>query len=1199
VEVETQAISAGEAVESSLLDLVDELRHAGFEIGVNEILRGQELLVALAAEGLLPCELETLRNYLAALFCSTPVEQQTFHAHFTGWLSRHAAVGALLVKDWGQEEGTEQPANLGGVLNKLDNRISPLCLLAATGVSLLIVIVGVTAGALFFTTPVQKVIAGHVVDEDGAPVSGAVVKFAGGTARTDAAGDFNLAYGTRPGTDDLVISHDDFEAWHKDFPTHDRAPANAGSAIVLTRRASPADAVDGGVYSSPTFKDEDRANFEKAVSKVNAFSRTSQIVEPLTGWRRLYYHYYDWARALVTALPLLFSGLWCAWVWYRRRLILKQREAGGHHDIDNIIVRGVREEVFPSECLARISHKYRAHASVPARELESTATVHRTARSAGLFTPVYGLRQVRPEYLVLIDRADFKDHQAAYFDAMLTRLAAEGVYVNRYFFDGDPRLCFGPQADAPPLSLAELASKHAEDRVLVFSDGGGFMSDLSGRPKVMVEMFESWAQKALLTPQTPPHWGYRERSLAERGFTVLHAGEDGLGTFIEAIQTGEKEANSPRTTWEPPYPPVLVGRPARWLERRAPDKVEEDVLIAQLRYFLGEAGFYWLAACAVYPAPRWDVTLFLGYHLRRQGERLLRQRATLLKLARLPWFRHGHMPAWLRARLLDELAVEQQHTVRDILQELLLSHLEHPKDGVPLEFALDAKKLSPRRRQRLLRALYGSLDEQSPLYDYIFLTFMSGRKPNRMEMELPDAVSRSIARNRMRPLRAFTIGAVFALFGWLQMSVLRPQVNYISLVPTFTLSRQASDKNALPPSARSELPLSTYYDNLRRYRAQTLETLLKGASLGDSRISLDALDAETVDAYALRPVVYSLWLEDMLRREAPEVDLAAVRINSLPIADGEDWRGELLYLEPVPTGPVEISVIAPVVRSGTGAGTGYGPGRGYNIGGGGPGGGGGIGYATPTPTPTSVEFDTYSTEGRVVMSLAATTQAVKGSTSDNSFIVEPYNVQDLSLSQLGVSDASTISAFKFALVRHEPQLRDSINSLDITPTDTVKGVVLKVNTALRTDEPYDEARAALPLVYILYDEVNKSVAQAAERDLRAAGYTVQSYVAYKLDRPQGIITFRPKDTPARSITYFDDSASGAARNIQSLVSKVSPGIELLSRPLDKTDTSYFAAFIRAADIKVQISLLDPNAWRGALGDVSTRTAAGQRPSATN
>src|SRR5258708_8848285 len=73
----------------NLVDLIDELRAAGYDISTQQYIAAQNLLIALAARNELPRDLRSLRTWLAPVICSSPREQENFYRYFDRWVTRH------------------------------------------------------------------------------------------------------------------------------------------------------------------------------------------------------------------------------------------------------------------------------------------------------------------------------------------------------------------------------------------------------------------------------------------------------------------------------------------------------------------------------------------------------------------------------------------------------------------------------------------------------------------------------------------------------------------------------------------------------------------------------------------------------------------------------------------------------------------------------------------------------------------------------------------------------------------------------------------------------------------------------------------------------------------------------------------------------------------------------------------------------
>ena len=83
-----------------LANFVDDLRAAGFRIGVPEYVKAQDLVLALVAKRETLDDPDRLRRLLGPLLCSSKSEQQTFGTLFEQWLER---LGPKVTHDEGQE----------------------------------------------------------------------------------------------------------------------------------------------------------------------------------------------------------------------------------------------------------------------------------------------------------------------------------------------------------------------------------------------------------------------------------------------------------------------------------------------------------------------------------------------------------------------------------------------------------------------------------------------------------------------------------------------------------------------------------------------------------------------------------------------------------------------------------------------------------------------------------------------------------------------------------------------------------------------------------------------------------------------------------------------------------------------------------------------------------------------------------------
>lgn len=456
--------------------------------------------------------------------------------------------------------------------------------------------------------------------------------------------------------------------------------------------------------------------------------------------------FYFWLIMAAAAFPVLVWGVWLAWWrWWRRHLDDWRKENREHLKLKRPRVNKDGNQLFEASAFRRFAQDLRLHRRIPVQSLDPEATVHASVDRAGFFTPVYGVRRVTPEYLILIDRTGYLDQQAQLIDEWITRLKTAGVFVDRFYFDGDPRTCFPSAADqhrivADSFSLAALAARYPDQRLLIFGQPEGFVEPLSSRPaKWLTTILETWKVRILLSTATAE--SYAEWVIRDEGLPVLRADEENLQLLLKEIREAEMrddETHSPRAADLPSavpqlYPTLLLNDEKQWLAETEPDEATIEKLKKELYEYLGETGYRLLAACAVYPETLWDLTFYLAHHLLKSDER----EAGLALLVRLPWLRYGKIPDWLRSALLDSLPEREQKLLRQTIERLLISYIAHPEQG----FSLDLDKHSNESPvsgfkqslydlgdRKFFYDLLKTEDETSILREDMFLGFLARRK---------------------------------------------------------------------------------------------------------------------------------------------------------------------------------------------------------------------------------------------------------------------------------------------------------------------------------------------------------------------------------------------------------------------------------------------------------------------------------------
>jgi CHASE2 domain-containing sensor protein len=492
--------------------------------------------------------------------------------------------------------------------------------------------------------------------------------------------------------------------------------------------------LEGSPSTIPTEPNPNLSDETKPTDNIDYFT---QLYKDLTWWQ--------WAMLFL--LP--FGGLlWYLWQRYKAPPYLTRKSTSQTPNIKQFFAKDINEGLFQSVGLARVAQQLRKHTPITTDLLDLKATIKRTIKAGGWFTPVTGIAKTIPEYLVFIDRTTFKDHHSHFIDALVNQLIAQGVFVTRYYFDGDPRHCYPENDELPPLLLTELSDHYPTHRLLIFSDGKGFTDPITGDIVPWIEQFSAWTQKTFFTLEQPEQWGVQEKLLAAANFLVMPANENGLTTLAEQIKAEQWQPDTPypKTKNFTAFPAYFNDFSQWWLERHAPDRAKVTELLKQVHDFLGNEGYYWFSACAVYPELRWQLTVYLGYNLKATDGNQLLTNDRLAKLARLPWFRYGYMPNWLRNQLIKDLPLPQENKIRAALETLLDEGSKKPISDFPLEIADLPKSIFSALKQWLS----SKWKEQAPknsLRDYVFLSFME----NRLSVKAPKIARMLISKISLQP----------------------------------------------------------------------------------------------------------------------------------------------------------------------------------------------------------------------------------------------------------------------------------------------------------------------------------------------------------------------------------------------------------------------------------------------------------------
>ena len=338
----------------------------------------------------------------------------------------------------------------------------------------------------------------------------------------------------------------------------------------------------------------------------------------------------------------------------------------------------------------------------------------------------------------------------------------------------------------------------------LFADPSRLFDPFSGEPAPWLTFLVHWPERSILTDASID--GKLRVLLKPLAFRIRRPTVAGL-LGAEA----EPEAT---------YPRLLEEDEKRWLSGRPASEQELGKFDRQLRAWLGATGYRCLLACAVYPGLAWNLTLHLTLHL-AAGQA---PEEILARLTRLVWFRHGRMPVWLRDHLVGTLDRASARQILRLLQDFVEAARQQPRAGQSLEFV--------RRTDQP-----GS---NSPIRDYVFLSFLEGRKPKPSDVQAPGWLARLLypEGQRAKGVRRALWIALAALLGTLVYSGAEWAAQWKAP------AQPASRREAKPPLAPLPIQAAT-------------PLLARAVEIAESQIGLAPQKRETVSSWSLHQLAFS------------------------------------------------------------------------------------------------------------------------------------------------------------------------------------------------------------------------------------------------------------------------------------------------------------------------------------------------------
>ena len=417
----------------------------------------------------------------------------------------------------------------------------------------------------------------------------------------------------------------------------------------------------------------------------------------------------------------------------RRKLVAEIEEIDQPPYVWTLELEEVPEIEAPT-IFGRLLRQLRKRTGEDLFNLDVPQTIKATIDRGGMIDFRYRQQTRPPEYLFLIDRNNTDNHRAKLFDWMYHQFKAKEVFVERFFFDGDPRLCKNEKYPAG-IRLGELQYKFPNARLLIFGQGSQLIDRRSGKISKWVKGLEQWKQRAILTPRPFEEWGIKERTLLS-SFELLPATSEGLSYLVEQFDKLADRALP--NQWKD----QLKSTPTEAFEID-----EAQPIINQLQHHFDSNVVKWIAGCAVYPALHWDLTLFLGDLTGQSIHSNLLTVPNLNQINQLPWFVVGKMSKEARSQLVTYLEKTDAAFLRKIRQELheLFQQQNIPEGSVAYqEFQMNVALneyafTKDRKKKRQLKKEIAQQLEAGIDGDFTVIKTLEG-KPGPLDLLIPPSL---------------------------------------------------------------------------------------------------------------------------------------------------------------------------------------------------------------------------------------------------------------------------------------------------------------------------------------------------------------------------------------------------------------------------------------------------------------------------
>ena len=321
-----------------------------------------------------------------------------------------------------------------------------------------------------------------------------------------------------------------------------------------------------------------------------------------------------------------------------------------------------------SQTLRKSLQHLRQHEQVESNVLDIPETIKATIQQAGFFAPITSTRPQLPEYVVLIEQHSLNDHNAKLNNEWLKQFVHQGMVVTPFWYRQAPWQYMVDENNRP-INWLQLQTRFSEYRLIIIGEAENWFNSIDGQLNPHANDCQNWKKAALLTSKPLQDWSRNEWHLHETGLTPFPLTDKGIQSVSDFWSKSDAKIEHQLTQYNTPFPRILTKPDV--LREVEPYGGYAQNLIDTLKDYLTSKQFELLCYCALYPELKFGLTLKLARTLQHIDLYQFTSLNGLSLLFRLPWFKKGFIPDYLRIALLSQLTRTQLVNLRTVLLNIL------------------------------------------------------------------------------------------------------------------------------------------------------------------------------------------------------------------------------------------------------------------------------------------------------------------------------------------------------------------------------------------------------------------------------------------------------------------------------------------------------------------------------------------------